>query len=74
MIAIAGRLRGAGIASDKIALELVEGLEGKRGGIYNRLISLALNKLPENTTEEEALKILGETLDHEVSWEPRDPS
>jgi len=64
---LAARLRGAGIASDKIALELVERLEGGDKGDYGkRLMRLALEKIPENATPEQATAILGETLDHEV--------
>jgi len=64
---LAARLRGAGIASNKIALELVERLEGGDKGDYGkRLMRLALEKIPENATPEQATAILGETLDHEV--------
>ena len=64
---LAARLRGAGISSNKIALELVEKLEdGDKGDYVNRVMRLALNKVPENATPEQATAILGETLDHEI--------
>ena len=60
------RLRGLGIGTKRVSLELVEGLEGPKGVYVNKVIQLALDKLPENATQEEALEILGETLDHET--------
>ena len=64
---LAARLRGAGIASNKVALELVERLEkGDKGDYGKRVMRLALDKIPENATPEQATAILGETLDHEV--------
>jgi len=60
------RLRGLGIGTKRVSLELVEGLEGPKGVYVDKVIQLALDKLPENATQEEALEILGETMDHET--------
>ena len=64
---LAARLRGAGIDSKKVSLELTESLErGAKGEYAGRVVRLALDKLPENATAEEAQRVLGGTLDHEV--------
>ena len=51
----------------RVSLALTEAMErGVKGDYFNKTITLALNKIPENSAQEEALQILGETLDHEV--------
>ena len=60
------RLRGMD-RPKRVSLALTEAMErGVKGDYFNKTITLALNKIPENSTQEEALQILGETLDHEV--------
>jgi hypothetical protein len=67
---LAARLRGSGIPTDKISLKLAESLEDigpDVAGVYvDRVIKIAMNKLPENATMEEAKEILGGIVDHEV--------
>ena len=67
---LAARLRGAGIPTDKISLKLAESLEDIGPNVeavyVGRVIKIAMNKLPENATMEEAKDILGGIVDHEV--------
>ena len=64
---LSNRLSGMGVHSKRVSLSLTEAMEGGvKGDYFNRMVTLALNKVPENATQDEALQILGETLDHEV--------
>jgi len=67
---LAARLRGSGIPTDKISVTLAESLEDIGPDVeavyVDHVIKIAMNKLPENATEEEAKKILGGIVDHEV--------
>ena len=64
---LAARLRSVGKNPDRIAIELLEGLEENVEGDYSeRVIRIALNQIPEGATDQEAQDILGEILDHET--------
>ena len=67
---LAARLRGSGIAADKISLKLAESLEDIGPDVeavyVDHVIRIAMNKLPENATEKQAKEILGGIVDHEV--------